>query len=82
VVHGLLSLLKLSFVIAFLAHWCACGWEYIATDSDGTDWIKLDSPGRYSLKDQYIGALYFSITTMLTVGYGDIIPATTSQRCF
>lgn len=30
--------------------------------------------------EQYISALYFSLTTIITIGYGDIRGATTSER--
>jgi hypothetical protein len=30
--------------------------------------------------EKYVNALYFSVTTMATVGYGDIRPNTTLER--
>lgn len=31
---------------------------------------------------KYITALYFSVTTMITVGYGDVSPKTTPEMLF
>ena len=33
-----------------------------------------------STKDQYITSFYFTITTITTVGYGDISAGTTSEK--
>ena len=32
--------------------------------------------------DQYVASLYFTTVTMLTIGYGDIVPATNKERVF
>jgi len=36
----------------------------------------------YSWDSIYLSALYFSITTMITIGYGDIHPYTSSEMIF
>lgn len=33
-----------------------------------------------SISAQYVAALYWSVTTTLTVGYGDIVPKSTNER--
>ncbi|WP_207767165.1 ion transporter [Leptospira adleri] len=68
---GILRLVLLMFWISVVAHWCAIGWLYI----DNLDSIDTGL-------DQYVQALYWTITTLTTVGYGDIVPTTTHQRIY
>lgn len=63
----LLSLLG----ILLLAHWVACGWIALGGVQE--------FPG---LANTYTAALYWSITTMATVGYGDIVAHTLLERWY
>ncbi len=72
----LLNLLKLLLIILLLAHWSACifliAGLYGLDKDDGLSW--LQSLKYCSRSEQYVNALYFSVTTMCTIGYGDIRP--------
>jgi len=58
------------FVLVFSVHWLACGWLSLggATSVTGTR--------------PYLGALYWTITTLTTVGYGDVTPTTSGQTVY
>ena len=43
------------------------------------NWTVAGGIRNFPLLDQYIYAFYFSSTTMLTIGYGDITPKNTRE---
>ncbi len=56
--------------IMIIIHWIACGWM-IVTPTPGMDAITY-----------YNHALYWTVTTLTTVGYGDITPTTNIARIY
>jgi voltage-gated potassium channel len=68
------QILRLVFFVCWLfitAHWLACGWLAIGgIDMEADDFSK------------YLRALYWCITTLATVGYGDIVPKTNLQTVY
>ena len=76
-IEGILSLLKLFLQVVFIAHLMACVWNYIGlTERDkgnGTWFDKYTNIDfRAEWTTQYVFALYWSLATMVTVGYGDV----------
>lgn len=69
---GVLRLLLFILILALVAHWIACGWIVLGG-------VKTDSK---SPREIYSYAIYWSVTTLTTVGYGDITPQNFSQRLF
>jgi len=71
---GYSTQLMLSYFIYWLIiyiHWISCGWlAVLGTDSGSSPMIN------------YINSLYWTVTTMTTVGYGDITPVNTAQRLY
>lgn len=66
-----LSLLYLMVSMLFIAHWISCGWLVIREDDIGSEPIM-----------RYLDAFYWSMTTITTVGYGDILPVTVIEKAY
>jgi len=78
---GYLRVIKFLTLVLLLIHWVACLWFALAyADGFPSDsWVVaagIEASGPIS---QYVRSLYWTITTMTTVGYGDITPGRTSE---
>jgi hypothetical protein len=74
---GALRIFKFLVSILLLMHWLACIWFFsaFAGNFPADSWAARASIVDASPIAQYIRSLYWTITTMTTVGYGDITPA-------
>ena len=68
---AILRLMLLIFWILLAAHIVTCGWIFIAGNPDNLGPVSL-----------YIRSLYWTVTTLTTIGYGDITPENTGQTIF
>jgi CRP-like cAMP-binding protein len=69
-----LALLRLAvsgFWLAVLGHWLTTGWIALHGSALGT-----------GAAHRYVGSLYFCVTTLSTVGYGDILPRNDGERLY
>ncbi|KAK8877966.1 hypothetical protein M9Y10_004729 [Tritrichomonas musculus] len=65
----------------FCVHCFTCVYYLIAT-IDGIDnsWIAGFVANGFTTTQQYVVSLYFVLTTIFTIGFGDIHPVTTTER--
>lgn len=89
-----MAIVRVLLTIYLVCHWCSCLW-YIAAkqskDSDdpiiaGANWVDGKLPAEVAEVDPildhstlYIWSFYYTLTTMTTVGYGDISPTNTLE---
>lgn len=65
---GVQRLLRFLFWLALLVHWIACGW------------LALRAPEEFAKPvPPYVESAYWALTTVATIGYGDITPTGTAQ---
>ncbi|EGR30305.1 cation channel family protein, putative [Ichthyophthirius multifiliis] len=75
----LVSLVKLLITVLFIAHIFACIWIFIAVDECVQSWIIKQQYENKVWQEQYLLAIYFSTVTMITVGYGDVLPTNAKE---
>ncbi len=67
-------LLMMTMILILLQHVVACIWVYVAKfdDSSKENWIYQKGFNDLPVVELYITSFYFTVTTIMTVGYGDI----------
>ncbi|XP_062235841.1 potassium voltage-gated channel subfamily H member 2 [Platichthys flesus] len=94
--YGAAVLFLLMCTFALIAHWLACIWYAIGSvERNGSiGWLHTlgdqlgkpynDSiPGTGpSIKDKYVTALYFTFSSLTSVGFGNVSPNTNSEKIF
>lgn len=62
----------------------ACVFYYIGVydDQNPDNWVTNFNMEQYSIFEIYITSMYFSLTTMAGVGYGDITPISNFEKVY
>eukprot|EP00941_MAST-03F_sp_MAST-3F-sp1_P000640 g640.t1 len=96
ITYGTILIAKFAIYICILSHWLGLLFYIIAkTENSPHSWIQTYANGAvindngqplvfedFSSFEKYSTLLYWAITTMTTIGYGDITPKTHSERLF
>ncbi|NWV67155.1 KCNH7 protein, partial [Malurus elegans] len=93
--YGAAVLFLLMCTFALIAHWLACIWYAIGNvEGQRTGWLHAlgqqigkplngSDPRRGpSIKDKYVTALYFTFSSLTSVGFGNVSPNTNSEKIF
>lgn len=78
---GVIRIVRFGVVIMLVAHIAACSWFLTAAAASfpAGNWAEKAGIVGAAPLDQYVRSLYWTITTMTTVGFGDITPARTAE---
>ncbi|MBI4566926.1 MAG: ion transporter [Planctomycetes bacterium] len=80
---SILRLGTMVFWILLATHFIACAWLFLgsgnAAGTNATDFAKYEPTDNAR---NYLRALYWTTTTIATIGYGDISPVTNAQTIF
>lgn len=76
----IVSISKLALLAFIVAHWLGCFGA--AVDKTSLEDYFSSKPGGASIMQQYLAAIYWAMTTLSTVGYGDITPKTDEERLY
>eukprot|EP01039_Chlorochromonas_danica_P006251 gene6251-6892_t len=83
---GLVSLATLLLQLFFIAHLFACFWHYLAISNLANDyetnWLAYGQFTDQTVVQRYVAACYFTVVTMLTIGYGDIHGTNQPERIY
>lgn len=72
----LFGVLRVLFLLFGITHWTACAWYIVGSTpspDEKTTWINKFIGDIDDLSTRYFYSVYFALTTMTTVGYGDIV---------
>lgn len=82
---NVLSLATTILQVLLISHMVSCLWWGLSSALSSSTWyddtaMVYDTLRLSPFRDQYIASLYFSVTTLTTTGYGDILPVNNQER--
>ncbi|EWS73856.1 cation channel family protein (macronuclear) [Tetrahymena thermophila SB210] len=82
----LVDLLTLFVEITLLCHLFACAWfmigDYQQNNEMLNNWVNVNNLVGSSISSQYVSSIYFSVVTIGTIGYGDIVAKSDIEKVF
>lgn len=72
---SVLRMIFLGFWVALFAHLAACAWIALGAGNIGHEWAAQKEL-------LYLKSFYWAVTTIATIGYGDVTPVTPLQTVF
>ena len=81
---GVLRLFKFFFTVVLVVHINGCIWHFIGTsdDTNSDSWLLKPEVARMSENEIYLASIYFVMQTIATIGFGDIVPVTMTERIY
>ena len=80
---GVERLLYFFLIFVGLVHVVSCIWFFLSKLSvTNANWVVKYNIQDYDASTQYLSSFYWTITTLTTVGYGDITPANSMEQFF
>jgi len=78
---AVVRMVKLFLKILYLAHILSCFWVMVTNyNEEDNDWIQQQSGGDRTTT--YIIAMYWTHSTLTTVGYGDVYPVSRAEKAY
>jgi Ion transport protein len=80
-ISSLFKVMKLVILVLLIAHYFACIFYAVTKDESLEEtWLYAYGLDTKPNEDKYVASLYFTVTTMATIGYGDIVPKSRKER--
>ena len=76
------DLFSFFIIIIFLSHITSCLWHFLVHMHDSNTWLDKLERRPTSNFGIYITAFYWAISTISTVGFGDIVPSNVTEKLF